>query len=144
MKDQNHLKGGYNMKRQIKSGLLVAGVSLMLAVPAYAYGTAGNGMTGTANTGTGTGTYSGTSTYNGTSTGTYNGLGTNRMNTNDGITNRYGTNNYTGYGTNTINDGRYRTTATTTTRNYDWGWLGLLGLIGLAGMRNRNPEHDRK
>ncbi|MBW5447454.1 hypothetical protein GE107_15455 [Cohnella sp. CFH 77786] len=147
------------MNRQITSGLMVASVSLMLAVPAFAHGTT-TGMTATT---TGTGTYAGTGTTTGTTyTGT--GVGVNGMNrpfandgmvtnrygtygtttyTNDGITNRYGVNNYTGYNT-TVTDGRYRTRAATTNRNYNWGWLGLLGLIGLAGMRGRNPERDRR
>ncbi|NIK78560.1 hypothetical protein FHS15_003698 [Paenibacillus castaneae] len=34
----------------------------------------------------------------------------------------------------------YRTTATTTNRGSNWGWLGLLGLIGLAGMKSRDRE----
>ena len=44
-----------------------------------------------------------------------------------------------GYGTNNMGN-NFRTTATTGTRTYNWGWLGMLGLIGLAGLRGRNSE----
>lgn len=141
------------MKKLIKSGLLVAGVSLMFTVPAFAETSTGHSMTGAGMTGTGTGvgTYSGTTTYNapGAVRNYTNGVLTNGYTATDGYTNngittntgRYGVNNYTGYRTGY--DGRYRTTAATTNRNYNWGWLGLLGLIGLAGMRSRNPERNK-
>ncbi|MBH5319282.1 WGxxGxxG-CTERM domain-containing protein [Paenibacillus sp. GSMTC-2017] len=58
----------------------------------------------------------------------------------------YGVRDYDAYNTNThrtkaLNNGHYRTTATTkATRGFSWGWLGLLGLFGLAGMRSRDRD----
>lgn len=152
------------MKRLVQSGLMVASMSLMLSVPAFA-NTPANGMTG-ANVNRTTTGYHVNGTYtNGVATGvrdvTYgvangvrdvtNGIANGVQDVTNGVTNGVrdvtnGTNvrdgNYTGYRTSSVNNGRYRTTATTN-RNYNWGWLGLLGLIGLAGMRSRNPERER-
>jgi hypothetical protein len=151
------------MKRLIQSGLMVASLSLMLSVPAYAdtprevvdrtearINSTINKSVGTLKdtitpnrTGTihGMRTDGGTGTTRGYTNGVWDG-GIPRGNpTNDMINgnNRYGTNNVTGYGT--TNTGNYRTRATT--NNGNWGWLGLLGLIGLAGMRSRNPQGNR-
>lgn len=133
------------MKKLIRSGLLVAGLSMMLTVPAFAQGTAGNGAG--AATGNGTGPYNATGVGGTYGNNAYN-TGTGRY-LNNGVAGngRFGTNNYTGNGVGLNDgryDGRYRTTATAANRDYDWGWIGLFGLIGLAGMmRNRNPQRER-
>lgn len=122
------------MIKQIKSTLGVAGLSLMLAVPAYAHtaaatdngnGGLGNGM-GTFRSGTQhrMGTYQSGTTYTGTTYSTKGtgkapnygvsvygtGTGSQYWHTNSNTevagTGRVGTNNYTGYGANTNMDGR--------------------------------------
>jgi hypothetical protein len=151
------------MRRIILYALWVAIISLMFAIPAYAYSETANGNGGLGN-----------------------GMGTRTNSIHDGITaNRYGTMmhdqsnhsatrtkttpnyNISVYGTGTgsqffnvnanspgmdrnpvnrtqsYTDGGYRTMETTTSRDMGWGWLGLLGLIGLFGIRSRNPQRDR-
>ncbi|WP_136605205.1 WGxxGxxG family protein [Paenibacillus dokdonensis] len=146
------------MKRQIKGGLLVAGLSLMLAVPAYAHtaaedggnGGMGNGM-GTAKTNNGsnykvnevgTGPNYDVSVY-GTSTGSQYLNTKNRMID----TGRMETTNYNGNRPDMLSNSTDRglhTNSTTTNRGVgSWGWLGLLGLFGLAGMRNKNSDRER-
>jgi MYXO-CTERM domain-containing protein len=117
------------LRRFIASFIAIACFSLVLMIPAFAEGTTGmnpyNAAThgtvydGTVGTRSVPGTGYGTTV---TGTGTYGAYDTTRMNA------------YHPTGT------RYRTTATTTGRNFSWGWLGLLGLFGLAGMRSRNRE----
>ncbi|NHN34205.1 WGxxGxxG family protein [Paenibacillus agricola] len=70
---------------------------------------------------------------NGT-TGTSTGMGA-ATNTTSGSYNSYST-----IGTNSAN---YRINANTTTKDMDWGWLGLLGLLGLVGMRGNNRRNTR-
>jgi len=160
------------MKKLIKSGLLVAGVSIMLTVPAYAYtgngnggnGGLGNGMgnpkSGAAQSGigiraNGTGMRDGTKIRSqGARSATDHdvsvygtGTGSQFRNVNAGVpgmANR----NVDGYGARTYadgaTDGAYRTRAAAApARGMRWGWLGLLGLLGLAGMRKRNPQDNR-
>ncbi|MBB3130415.1 MYXO-CTERM domain-containing protein [Paenibacillus rhizosphaerae] len=151
------------MRQQLRIGVLIAGMSLMLAAPAFAYGAAGtaqDGGNGGMGTGMGTGTIgtqsTGGSQYRVNNVGTTShyhvsvygtGTGSQYLNTNYGTNNtgRMGTNSYTGSNTNMLTDNnRIRTNAATdTNRGGGWGWLGLLGLIGLAGMRKGNPERDR-
>ena len=127
---------GRHLNRLIKSTLLVAGLSLILAGPVYGEGTKVNAnKAGTYETRTDTSYTPGTGIYGTDGPAPYYD-GTNRMYTynNNGVMNgtgRYGVNNVTGT--------KYRTTAADRA-NGNWGWLGLLGLIGLAGMRGRNPE----
>jgi MYXO-CTERM domain-containing protein len=137
------------LRRFIASFIAIACFSLVLMIPAFAEGTTGttgttsmnpynaasrgtiyDGTVGTRSvpgtgygtTGTGYGTTGTGYGTTGTGVGTYGAYDTTRMNA------------YNPAGT------RYRTTATTTGRNSNWGWLGLLGLFGLAGMRSRNRE----
>jgi len=140
------------MRSQMKYALGVAGLSLMLAVPAYAYtGTANGGNDGLGN---GMGKRNGTQVHAhgvgkttgheisvyGTGTGSqfrsgYTGTPAATTNRQDGYAPRT-------YADGTA-DGRYRTTAAAPARGIGWGWLGLLGLFGLAGFRNRNPQENR-
>ncbi|MHA7965620.1 WGxxGxxG family protein [Paenibacillus sp. CAU 1782] len=75
-----------------------------------------------------------------------NGMNRAMNNVENGVNRTFGTDGYAGTNrVNTMNNGRYRTNAATTTtattnRNFNWGWLGLLGLIGLAGMRSRDRD----
>jgi MYXO-CTERM domain-containing protein len=108
----------------------------------------GNRGVGAGTTGT-TGVYgtgmAGTSTilYTPSPTGTY-GL----YNSASRITSTpttYGGTSSTSYNTNgTMRGYNYRTNATTTNNNNDWGWLGLLGLLGLVGLRRNNEEKHRE
>lgn len=137
------------MRRQIKSVLLAAGMSLLLAVPAYAHSAhsaAQNGGNGGMGSGMGTirtEAYQGSTNYRANGAAPDNDVsvygtetGNQFLNTNDGNTGRVGTNNYNGYSTNAA--------TTTNNRGSSWGWLGLLGLLGFAGMRSRRPEGGRK
>jgi hypothetical protein len=141
------------------------------AVGAHAHtaGTTTSGVTGTTGTlGTGTTTTSG---YTGSNYDATVGIGTTPAPTvtpttvtpavtpntysrgTDGVRgqiNTYGNNMMDRMSTTGTNTGRYDTTsyrtyATTpaTTRNMNWGWLGLLGLIGLAGLRGNNKRKER-
>jgi MYXO-CTERM domain-containing protein len=57
----------------------------------------------------------------------------------------YGGTSSTSYNTNgTMRGYNYRTNATTSTTNNNWGWLGLLGLLGLVGLRRNNEEKHRE
>lgn len=75
-----------------------------------------------------------------------NGMNRAMNNVENGMNRTFGTDGYANNNrVNTLNNGRYRTNAATTTtaatnRNFNWGWLGLLGLIGLAGMRSRDRD----
>ncbi|XID92446.1 WGxxGxxG family protein [Paenibacillaceae bacterium WGS1546] len=149
------------MRKRIISGLWVAGVAVMLTVPAYAHTTTdggngglGNGM-GTYRTGThaGIGTHANgkgmqgvhgagrAPNYDVSVYGT--GTGSQFRNVNPGTPPGAAGGN-AGFGVRTNTDGAYRTTAAAPARGGGWGWLGLLGLLGLAGMRNRQPQGDRK
>jgi len=170
-KTKSKAKGGLPMKKRLLSALWVAGISLMLAVPAYAYtGTANGGNGGLGN---GMGSYEkaegktsharGTTMHGGTG---YRAQGTGTMRNRDvsvygtgtgtQFLNGYGNDNrlrngVTGtayapgrYGARAYPNGAgtYRTAATTTSNGMGWGWLGLLGLLGLFGFRSRNPQRD--
>lgn len=143
------------MRKLLLSTLLIGCLSLVLIIPAFAYGTTpSTTYTGTTRTGD-MGTYSGPAgtytgpadTYNGTGTG-YDGYNTLNRPATDGRYGTYGTGTYGAYDSTRMNMYNnnvttrkgYRTTATTTTRGFSWGWLGLLGLFGLAGMRSRSRE----
>jgi hypothetical protein len=157
------------LRKFLVSLSVIASMCLVLMVPAYAevmtgkspVNTSTNGTTYKGSTGI-TGTpYSINPGVNGTATngvnGTYNGMNvTNGYNANNTLGNRTGTygtydstrmNNYRPYNTigndvNSLRTNTYRTAATTT-RSFNWGWLGLIGLFGLAGMRSRNRDEIR-
>lgn len=150
------------MKRRMVSGIWVVVVCLALMVPAFAHsgnanfaaegygnGGVGNGM-GTQADGMNrgkspqmtiqsidTGAASNVTDHSVSVYGT--GTGTQYLNGYDNRTD----NTANRYRTQSDTDGGYRTLETTTSRNFDWSWLGLLGLFGLFGLRSRNPQHER-
>lgn len=161
------------MRRRLLFAIGVAILCLVLAVPAYAYSGNANGGNGGVGNGMGSQTHgkkSGSSpqmrvqsidtgvrsnvsrnhnvSVYGTSTGTQflNGYGNRNA---PGSTTMYGQSNANTFGTTNrmrtqsyTNDG-YRALETTTSRDFNWSWLGLLGLLGLFGIRSRNPQRDR-
>lgn len=158
-------KAGKFMKSTMLRGLCVAVVSLMFAVPAYAYSATTNGGNGGLGGGMGTNAHgmldgisanrNGSKMYvqsNNSPTRTNaapnrdvsvygTGTGSQFMNIN---ANTSGTaNNNPGYRTQSNANNGYRALETTPSRGMGWGWLGLLGLIGLFGIRSRNPRRER-
>ena len=145
-------------RSRVASGLLAAGLSLMLALPVSAHtsiANSGNGGMGTGMGNIGNGTLKSTNvdrSMTGTSTdmrvnvyGSDTGsqflntgadMGTNRVRTNAPANRRVNT--------PPVTDGNFRTMATTTNRGFNWAWLGLFGLLGLIGLWSRNPQRDRK
>jgi len=128
------------MNKKVASGLMVAGISLMLTVPAVAEGTTHSmGTNGTMTRPGVHGTYTGTGTGAGTVVPNTGYTGTTVPG--NGYTTRGTTNGTASDGF--ANGGNYRTRAAANRAGNNWGWLGLLGLFGLLGMRSRNPERDR-
>lgn len=152
------------MRRTILSGIWIAVVSVLLAVPAYAYSGTANGGNGGLGNGMGTRAHAndgifanrnGTRMHAQSNVGTTNthatsnhdvsvygtGTGSQFLNVNphaSGMTDRH-----PGYRTQSYPNDGYRALETTPTRRMGWEWLGLLGLFGLFGMRSRNPQRER-
>ncbi|MDF2937475.1 MAG: hypothetical protein K0Q90_2848 [Paenibacillaceae bacterium] len=147
-------------------------LSAVIAAPVFAedssmYGTGNYSPTPTTTPGTGMLNLGATETPHSSPFHTYSGTtgvnnygtnGTNDMTRSSGTGGIYGsatdgtyTGNETGIdgkhhgynaGTGTYHSKTYNALADTT-KNTNWGWLGLVGLLGLAGLRGRSRDDDR-
>ncbi len=127
--------------------------TLVFATSGYAAGMLGgnNGTSSTTSTdNTGSGSVLGGNRMG--TTGNYGTMSTppasgiyGSYNTTTSTPSTYGGTDASRYNTNgTMRGYNYRTNATTTDNDMDWGWLGLLGLLGLIGLRKTNDDRHRE
>jgi MYXO-CTERM domain-containing protein len=128
------------LRKFLPSLMAVTSLSLVLMVPAFAENTANHAPGHTTSTNATDGTYNGVTTRTGPGMGPYGTTGTYGTYGVDGSYGAYDSTRMNGYRPYNTARATTRALATTTTRNFDWGWLGLLGLFGLAGMRSRNRD----